>query len=246
MKIETRRPALGVVKITALAVLLGTTGILAGDWLAGDPGAAWAQGIGGDQGQGGPGSQGGQGNQGGGQGQGGPGADSDAQGPQAGAPAGSGGGKPVWAQEGIPEVELGRLNVARSPDAVLDRAFSEAIGSITPEMVDFYNMSLDEMIYELSINFDEISFIDSPLQNLALLRDALDGTTDLAALGVTNDVDTLMAVFLGVASDKNLPITMETALAVSILLGYPLTVAEATAVAAEAEAIRIAILSGHG
>jgi hypothetical protein len=106
MKMETRRPVWGVVKVTALAVLLGTTGIVAGDWLADNAGAAWAQddgdgqgaqgpGSGGGQGQGGPGSQGGQGNQGGGQGQGGPGPDSDAQGPQAGAPAGSGGGKPA-------------------------------------------------------------------------------------------------------------------------------------------------------
>jgi hypothetical protein len=143
-------------------------------------------------------------------------------------------------------VELGRLSVARSPDAVLDRAFTEAVASITPDMVDFYNLSIDEMVYELSINFDDTSYIDSPLQNLALLRDALDGTTDLAALRVTNDIDTLMAVFVGVASDKNIPVSMETVLAVSILLDHPLSVAEAAAIAAEADAIRIAILSGHG
>lgn len=207
------------------------------------------QGNQGGQGQGGSGSQAGQGNQGGqGTGQGGPGDDLDGKGPQAGGPStsGSGGGKPVWAQEGIPEVELGRLSVARSPDQVLQRAYDEALASLSPEMVDFYSMSLDEMILELSTNWDNITIIDSPLQNLALLEDALDGTSQLTSLGVTNTNDTLMAVFLGVASDKNVAISPDTAIAVSTILGTPLSDAEAAALAADAEAIRIAVLAGHG
>jgi hypothetical protein len=36
------------------------------------------------------------------------------------------GKRPVWAQEGLPEVELGRLNAARAPDHVLTRALGEA------------------------------------------------------------------------------------------------------------------------
>lgn len=207
------------------------------------------QGNQGGQGQGGSGSQAGQGNQGGqGTGQGGPGDDSDGKGPQAGGPStsGSGGGKPVWAQEGIPEVELGRLSVARSPDQVLQRAYDEALASLSPEMVDFYSMSLDDMILELSTNWDNITIIDSPLQNLALLEDALDGTSQLTSLGVTNTNDTLMAVFLGVASDKNVAISPDTAIAVSTILGTPLSDAEAAALAADAEAIRIAVLAGHG
>ncbi len=48
-------------------------------------------------------------------------------------------GRPTWAQEGIPDVDLGRLNVARSPNHVLDRAFDEAIASFTPEMTAFYS-----------------------------------------------------------------------------------------------------------
>ena len=48
-------------------------------------------------------------------------------------------------------------------------------------MVDFYNLPVDQMLLELSTNFDNISFIDSPLQNLALFQDALDGTSALAA-----------------------------------------------------------------
>lgn len=219
-------------------------------------GAAWAQegggqgggqGGGGNQGGGGQGgSGGGQGGQGSGQGQGAPGDDSDGQGPKAGS-GGSDGGKPVWAQEGIPEVELGRLNVARSPDTVLDRAYTEALASLTPEMVDFYNLSTDEMIQQLTFSFDETSYIDSPLQNLALLKDALDGISALTAAGVTTDPDTLMAVFLAVAADKEgdgpTALVVE---AVTTILGTPITGAAAEALSAEATAIWVAVVAGHG
>lgn len=209
-------------------------------------GAGGQQGNQGGQGEGGIGSQQGQGNQGQGEGQGGPGEDSDGQGPQAGGPSDSaGGGMPPWASEGIPEVELGRLSVARSPDHVLDRAYDEAMLSIA-EMADFYNMSIEDMITELSLNWDDITIIDSPLQNLAIFRDALDGGIDLSAYGITNDAFTIMAVTLGVASDKNVPITPDTAYAISVIFEMPMTEAEATALAAAAESIRIAVLAGHG
>jgi hypothetical protein len=247
----------------ALALGLGLLSPLA-DLSVTSSGAAWAaedgEGSEGGQGKGqkgqaeGKGNQGsqkGQGNQGGsdkgqGGGQGGPGEDSDGKGPQAGGPSadGSGGGKPVWAQEGIPEVELGRLSVARSPDKVLDRAYAEAVSSLTPEAVDFYNQTLDQMIEDFSINWDTITIIDSPLQNLAFLRDSLDGTVELP--GVTTDVETLQAVFLGVASDKTVPITTDTVIAVTTILGTPIIGDEAAALAAEAEAVRIAVLAGHG
>ncbi len=236
---------------TGLSAIAIAAMITASGWGGADFGAtaAFAQSSQGNQGQGqgGQGSQGGQGNQGGqGSGQGGPGEDSDGKGPQAGAPSSSGGGKPVWAQEGIPEVELGRLSVARSPDQVLQRAYDEAVASLTPEMVSFYSLDLDQMILELSTNFDGISFIDSPLQNLSLLKDALDGTSVLASMGVTNTNDTLLATFLGVASDKTLAITPDTVTAVTTILGVPLSAAQAAALAADAESVRIAVLAGHG
>jgi hypothetical protein len=202
----------------------------------------------GGQGQGSQGAQAGQGNQGGkGSGQGGPDPDSDSKGPQAGGPAdtGSSGGKPAWAQEGIPEVELGRLSVARSPDQVLDRAYAEALATIAADssIADFYELTLDEMIEKFSLEWDEITIIDSPLQNLALMQDVLDGTNDT---GLINDSNTLLAVFLGVASDKAVPISTETVIAVTTILGDPITGDEAAALAADAEAIRIAVLAGHG
>lgn len=203
------------------------------------------------QGQGGQGAQAGQGNQGGGQGQGGPSDDSDGRGPQSGGPSdSSGGGQPPWASEGIPEVELGRLSVARSPDQVIDRAYDEALATLaaTPDMADFYNLTtLLDFQDALANDWDEITIIDSPLQNLALLRDALDGTLDLSAVGITNpDDDLLMAVFLGIASDKTVEITTDTAYALSVIFEMPMTQEEAAALAEDAEAIRIAVLAGHG
>ena len=118
--------------------------------------------------------------------------------------SGGTGGKPVWAQEGIPEVELGRLNVARSPRQVIDRAFNEALASFTPEVATFYRLDLAAMEKELAENWDNVNLIDSPLQNLALLQDALDGQSILATVGITTDNDTLLAAFLGTASDQSL------------------------------------------
>lgn len=182
-----------------------------------------------------------------GEGQGAPSADSEGQGPRGGSAGATGGGKPVWAQEGIPEVELGRLNVARSPDQVLDRAYNEALASFTPEMASFYNLTLDQAIEQLSLNFDALTYIDSPLQNLALLQDALDGTSVLNTLPtVSNSTATLSALFLGMASDKTVTISPETAYAVAKILGFELTEAQATALADDAEAVRIAVLAGHG
>jgi hypothetical protein len=142
-------------------------------------------------------------------------------------------------------VELGRLNVARSPSQVLDRAYAEALSAFTEEVAAFYRLDLAEMERELATNWDSVRIIDSPLQNLSLLRDALDGRSALLDVGITTDNDTLLAVFLGTASDKTMPVTTETALAISAILGQPLSQAEAAALAEQAERIRQAILEGH-
>ena len=145
----TQRRLLGAAAI--LAIVLGSTSLVAGPTFAQDGGGA-------GQGQGGPGGNdsAGQGNAGGndnagqgsggsGQGQGGPSEDSDAQGPGAGQPAdGDRGGKPAWAQEGIPVVDLGRLSVIRSPDQVLDRALAEVIATFNPDLAPLYEMDADD------------------------------------------------------------------------------------------------------
>lgn len=245
----------GIVKIaavSALVPLLGTASFLPSAMPGVFSMAALAEtdgsgqgGTSGDHGNQGGGQQG-QDNQGQGKGQAGPGEDSDGSGPQSGSPSSSGGGKPVWAQEGIPEVELGRLSVARSPDKVLDRALDEAAAALTGDVVSFYNLSLDDAIYTLSTQFDDVTFIDSPLQNLALLQDLLEGGTTLADAGVTSSTGTLAAVLLGTASDKTVPISTDTVIAVTTILGTPVTEDSAASIATAAEAVRVAILAGHG
>ena len=219
------------------------TGTYAFAQQSGQGGGQGGQGAGGSgSGAGGSGS----GSGGSGSGQGGPGEDSDGKGPQAGSSGGSQGDKPVWAQEGIPEVELGRLNVARSPDRILAKAVEEEISNLTPEAIAFYSMSLDQMITALKTDFDNVTMIDSPVANLGLLKDVLDGTSSLSSEGVVNTADVLAAVFLGSASDKTVEISADTASAVATILGYNLSDAQAISLAADAEAIREAILEGHG
>jgi hypothetical protein len=260
LKLTTSKKTTRVLAVSGLALALGL-GLLSplAHLSVKSSGAAWAaeDGDGSEGGKGkgqkgqaeGKGNQGGQkgqGNQGGnGKGQGGPSADSDGKGPQAGGPSadGSSGGKPVWAQEGIPEVELGRLNVARSPDKVLDRALAEALKTV-PDAASFYNQSLDDMIADFSLEWDTITIVDAPLQNLALLRESLLDPA-FALPGVTTDTSTLQAVFLGVASDKAVPITPDTVVAVTTILGAPITGDAAAALAADAEAVRIAVVAGH-
>lgn len=247
-----------VVAVSALAVGVSLAGVGDENLSLGFVTAAQAQGKKADapgnqggQGQGSQGSQSGQDNSGGtGTGQGGPGEDSDGKGPRVGGPSsdGSGGGKPNWAAEGIPEVELGRLSVARSPDQVLDRSLAEAIASFDLMTPGFYEKDLQEMLATLENDWDTITIYDSPLQNLALFKDVLeDGVSDLP--GVENDPETLLAVFLGVASDKTVPISEDTVTAMLVILsdGLPSVIdVDVASVAADAEAIREAVLLGHG
>lgn len=266
MSLISRAPRVLCSGLSALAILAVAGGAAVSLGAVAWSGAAFAQEHSGGAGQGGSGS-GGQGGGGGhedgghedgghegsggsGGGHEGTGSGGQGQGGEAHGEGGQGGaqgaaGSPPWASEGIPEVELGRLNVARAPDQVFDRAYAEAVAQL-PAMAAFYNLSLGQMIDQLETNWDNLALIDSPLQNLSLLRDALDGGIDLSAYGISNDRDTLMAVFLGVATDKAVQVTTETVQALSIIMEMPLSPAEASDLAAQAESIRRAVVLGHG
>lgn len=245
--------------LASVAALAFTFGAPVGHFVVGDlagSGAAFAQsdGHGGGQGQGkgGAGYQGGRGGTsatGGsaGQGQGGPGEDSDAKGPQyKGGAGGSEGGKPIWAQEGIPQVELGRLNVVRSPDTVIARALAEALANFDPEKsAALYSMTYLQFAEYVKANYETVVRIDSPLENLALFKDVLtDFETQLP--GVTNGPANLAAIFLGSAADKTIPITKDTVIAVSKILEIPLTELAIIRIATFAEVVRQAIAEAHG
>lgn len=187
-------------------------------------------------------------------GSGAPGEDSDAKGPRFSGGQGDAehGGKPAWAQEGVPsDVDLGRLNVARSPSKVLDRSLAEALATLSTNP-DLYKLaSLDEVIAAIKsgtlADGTAIVRIDSPLENLALYKDLLqdgkivlpDGTTFTTTL---TNMD-LAAIFLGGASDKTITVTDNTVEAVSTILGV--TVDDPAALATSADAVRDAIYTAH-
>ena len=155
------------------------------------------------------------------------------------------GGRPAWAQEGIPEVELGRLNVSRAPTHVLDQALGEALSSWNGDTADWYSMTAPEAAAYLLAHPDLVR-IDSPLQNLALYKEVVtDGTTELSGVTPASRED-LAAIFLGAASDKTMPVTDDTVVALNAILGLPaMTEAQVDQVQAGAEAVREAIYTVH-
>lgn len=179
--------------------------------------------------------------------------------------AGTTGGRPAWAKEGIPEVELGRLSVARSPEHVLDHAFSEAVSNwstmgttvmvlsaegqetLTMTVAQLYSLSATEFSYIVKTYYSSIVRIDSPLENLSLLKSYV--LTDASPLSGVSPAgqDDMVAIYLGSASDKTIPITADTVTAINTILGLPSLTPEQTAdIAVKAEDVRLAILSGHG
>ncbi len=208
----------------------------------------------GQRGQGGATTGGGSGQ---GQGQGG-------QGGQGGGSGGGGsGGKPVWAQGGIPEVELGRLSVARAPDSVRAKALDEALStwstmsSTTMTLVingvtrtitvaQLYSYSAAQFAAILANNYDAILRIDSPLQNLALMESyATTGKIPLSGVTTPSKAD-MLGIYLGSAADKETPITTDTVIALNTILGLNLTPTQIANTAVAAEEVRVAISTAHG
>jgi len=161
------------------------------------------------------------------------------------------GRRPVWAREGIPEVELGRLNVARAPDQVLARAEGEALATYRQPMRVIYSLSATQAAALLANNYRDVARFDSPVQNLALYRDLMTfGDTQLRKvdpeLVPASRLD-LAAILLGSASDKTVPVSEDTVTAVNRILGLAeMDPADRAVLAGKAETVRQAILAGHG
>lgn len=182
----------------------------------------------------------------------------DAKGPRysGGAGTGSKGGKPAWAQEGIPEVELGRLNVARAPGKLLDKQLVEALATLST-IVGASGTSIYEAP-NLAAAIAQITTdalrVDSPLANLALLKDFLsdgvvdgnyvtsDGTTNMLFDPAMTDAE-FVAVLLGSASDKTVAITKDTVTALETIL--KLDMGDDAAIATMADDVREAVLYAH-
>lgn len=208
----------------------------------GGKGTQTQQGPGGGSGEG-AGAGGGQG----GGGEAGEAEDSDCKGPQANQPTGDQGGTPAWAAEGIPEIELGRLNVIRSPEQVLERALAEVVANFDPStMESLYESTAAAFAAAIQANWDTITIIDSPLENLALLSEIWrTGSTSLPEVSPASMVE-FSAILIGSASDKNIPVTDNTVLALATIVGVEISPTLISMIASRAEDVRIAILLAHG
>ncbi len=198
------------------------------------------------------------------------GTSSDKQGPRFGGGSntrkpegGTTGGRPVWAKEGIPAVELGRLSVARAPASVLGHALTETLSNWTTTSTTTMTLVIDGVTKTITVaqlysypaskfaeivatNYALIVRIDSPLENLALMQNyATTGVVPLSSVSPATKVD-LMGIFLGSASDKTIPISTDTVIAMNTILGLNLTPVEIASVAVAAEEVRVAIATGHG
>jgi hypothetical protein len=162
--------------------------------------------------------------------------------------AGSQGGAPQWAAQEL--TDIGRMNVARAPAAVLNRSEANALTELSPDYQQFYATAVAILVNLQSGTIDAATAnaqlttllrtagdlrIDSPLSNIAFYKDIMadgvitktvtnaDGTTSLVNVFVAaNDVEknALAAIFLGSASDKYKPVTTEVVHAMDVILGF--------------------------
>lgn len=269
-----KRHSTAIAVATALGIV-AAMGSSMPEWLAGITSAQAQDGTakGGPSDRGSRGSKAGDaGSSGAGQGQSGPSSDSDAKGPRFGGsgakPApGTQGGKPVWAQEGVPsDLELGRLSVVRAPSHVLDRSLAEALATLSPKFYDAViaiadnaALTMDQKLVALQTlvksSFTDTTMvrIDSPLQNLGLYKDVIvDGKIVATAASYDASSSTtrlllLAAVFIGSASDKTIPVTSATVDAITkiMVLSLPAGLSSAD-LATWSEAVRVAIAEAHG
>lgn len=157
------------------------------------------------------------------------------------------GGSPVWAAQEL--ADIGRMNVARAPQSVLDRAEANALLELATNYPDFYSAAVAILVNEQTgaITADEAKTqlaalltasgalrIDSPLANLAFYKDittdgvitSADGTVVyFSALNPDLTVNpTLLAayqaIFLGGASDKTKLVTADVVHAVDIIMAF--------------------------
>lgn len=210
------------------------------------------------------------------QGQGGPDATSEGKGPKYGAgDTADSGGQPIWASEGIPEGDYGRLNVARAPQHTRDQALAEALTTLA-ETEDFIVLypSLDEDGMPITVEVTRTAWslynvtdlatvvtlienyrlfpivrIDSPTQSLAVYQSVMTNNEllDLNGVTVAGDVVIQAAILLAGASDKTKAITTDTVVMVNTVLGLSSSTIGTTdeALAEAAEAVRQAIEIGH-
>ena len=204
----------------------------------GHGGGQGGQGAGSGEG-GGQGAGSGQGSGHGGQGAG---KGSEGKGGQGkGAGTGSSGGKPNWAGQEL--VDIGRLNVIRSPDMVLDRALTNLLAEIGAINLDLYSKSAEDFAAALTTLE---GLIDSPLQNLALLEDYwTEQKSPLPGVTPAGYVD-YSGILIGVAIDKTMTPTKEIVLALATIVGVKMDEEMAQDIADAAIVVQTKVVELHG
>lgn len=157
------------------------------------------------------------------------------------------GRRPVWAGPDFPEVELGRLNVARAPSRVLDHARILAAEESPADPALLYGLSADEAALFLSESFEQVERFHSPVQNLALYRELMTfGQIEFFDFEPASQLD-LAAILLASAAERTKPINQDTVTALNLILGLiDLTPAETRILADKAEIVRTGMVIGHG
>jgi len=167
-----------------------------------------------------------------------------AEGPAGRQPSGQRRPQAASAQEGIPELELGRSSIARTSDPMLDRGPAEALPTFTPGMGALRALSRGAMIEEIGRTRDSLAIHGSPVHILAVFKGVLPGEAALS--GVSSLSETLAAFFVGTASDNTIPISADTGMAATSIPGALVPDGTAAGFATETEAVRVAILCAHG
>jgi len=163
-------------------------------------------------------------------------------------PSGSQGGSPQWAAQEL--TDIGRMNVARAPAAVLARSEANALAELSASYQSFYSAAVAVLVdlqagtitadvaktklADLLRTYGDLR-IDSPLSNLAFYKDILadgvitktvtnaDGTTSTVTVFQATspeELNALAAIFLGSAADKTKVVAPESVHAVDIILGF--------------------------
>jgi hypothetical protein len=263
---------LAAATIAAFGVALAMPAAYAQD---GPKGQGGPTGMQGHKGSGGPAQDVGGGGRGQGAGQGGPSADSDAKGPRYGGEgskptAGTQGGRPAWASQEL--TDIGRMNVARAPEAVLNRSLLNAVAEL--KTGDVYNVAFYDAALAILKNSatplqdlkallaDPTTVrIDSPLANLAFYKSILTTGTIKDADGNVvwsvpdADRELAAALFIAMAADKTKEVTVPVVHAVDVIFEFP-SEAGSTAtinpdadqderIALPAETVRLAVYEVH-
>lgn len=130
---------------------------------------------------------------------------------------------------------------------MLERALAEVLNNFDPAAsASLYSMSAAQFADYVEANWDSVTIVDSPLENLALLSEYWNtGSTSLPGVTPASATD-LSGILLGAASDKNVPISNDTVEAIATIMGVSMSDSTVNSIATKAEDVRLAILAGHG